>query len=105
MLSLGPTSAGRHGPKPPLPANTLNTPAPWPDGSPRRSLWVNIRDLWYQAKTRPPSFAIFCSRPTKVPDSYLRYLENALREDFDLPGTPIRLILRKGENPYAPKKK
>ncbi len=58
-----------------------------------------------QAKTRPPSFAIFCSRPTKVPDSYLRYLENALREDFDLPGTPIRITLRKGENPYAPKQK
>ena len=57
-----------------------------------------------QAKTRPPSFAIFCSRPTKLPDSYLRYLENALREDFDLPGTPIRITLRKGENPYAPKK-
>ncbi len=57
-----------------------------------------------QAKTRPPSFAIFCSRPTKLPDSYLRYLENALREDFDLPGTPIRIALRKGENPYAPKK-
>ena len=50
------------------------------------------------------SFAIFCSRPTKLPDAYLRYLENALREDFDLPGTPIRLTLRKGENPYAPKK-
>jgi len=58
-----------------------------------------------QAKTRPPSFAIFCSRPKKLPDSYLRYLENGLREDFDLPGTPIRLTLRKGENPYAPKKK
>ncbi len=58
-----------------------------------------------QAKTRPPSFAIFCSRPTKLPDSYLRYLENGLREDFDLPGTPIRIALRKGENPYAPKKK
>ncbi len=58
-----------------------------------------------QAKTRPPSFAIFCSRPTKLPDSYLRYLENGLREDFDLPGTPIRLTLRKSQNPYAPKKK
>ncbi len=57
-----------------------------------------------QAKTRPPSFAIFCSRPKKLPDSYLRYLENALREDFDLPGTPIRITRRKGENPYAPKK-
>ncbi len=58
-----------------------------------------------QAKTRPPSFAIFCSRPTKLPDSYLRYLENGLREDFDLPGTPIRIALRKSENPYAPKRK
>jgi len=58
-----------------------------------------------QAKTRPPSFAIFCSRPQDLPDSYLRYLENGLREDFDLPGTPIRLTLRKGQNPYAPKKK
>jgi len=36
-----------------------------------------------------------------LPDSYRRYLVNALRQDFDLPGTPIRLMLRKGENPYA----
>ncbi len=57
-----------------------------------------------QAKTRPPGFVIFCSRPQAVPESYLRYLENALRDDFDLPGTPIRITLRKGENPYAPKK-
>ena len=33
----------------------------------------------------------------------MRYLENGLREDFDLPGTPIRVNLRKGDNPYAPK--
>ena len=57
-----------------------------------------------QAKTRPPSFAIFCSRPQALPDSYLRYLENALRDDFDLPGTPSRIALRKGQNPYAPKR-
>jgi GTP-binding protein len=56
-----------------------------------------------QAKIRPPSFVIFCSRPQAVPDSYLRYLENALRDDFDLPGTPIRITLRKGKNPYADK--
>jgi GTP-binding protein len=56
-----------------------------------------------QAKIRPPSFVIFCSRPQAVPDSYLRYLENALRDDFDLPGTPIRITLRKGKNPYAAK--
>jgi GTP-binding protein len=54
-------------------------------------------------RTRPPSFAIFCSRPKDLPGSYLRYLENARREDFDLPGTPIRIALRKGQNPYAPK--
>ena len=58
-----------------------------------------------QAKTRPPSFAIFSSRPTKLPRSYLHYLENGLREEFDLPGTPIRLALRKAQYPYAPKKR
>jgi GTP-binding protein len=54
-----------------------------------------------QANTRPPTFALFASKPTELPDSYRRYLVNALREDFDLPGTPIRLMLRKGDNPYA----
>ncbi len=58
-----------------------------------------------QAKTRPPTFAIFCSKPQELPPSYLRYLENGLREAFDLPGTPIRLNFRKGENPYAGRKK
>ncbi|HEX4615933.1 MAG TPA: hypothetical protein VH230_08460, partial [Stellaceae bacterium] len=33
-------------------------------------------------------------------DSYRRYLVNALRREFDLPGTPIRMMLRKGKNPY-----
>ena len=56
-----------------------------------------------QAKTRPPRFVIFCSKPQAVPESYLRYLENALRRDFDLPGTPIRIHLRKGKNPYTDK--
>ena len=58
-----------------------------------------------QAKTRPPTFAIFCSRPDDLPASYLRYLENAMRDAFDLPGTPIRLNLRRGDNPYAKTKK
>ncbi len=58
-----------------------------------------------QAKARPPTFAVFCSRPKDLPDAYLRYLENGLRESFGLPGTPIRIILRKGDNPYAPKGK
>ncbi|WP_299392984.1 ribosome biogenesis GTPase Der [Pelagibius sp.] len=54
-----------------------------------------------QAKTRPPTFAIFCSKPQELPTSYLRYLENGLRDAFDLPGTPIRINIRKGDNPYA----
>jgi GTPase len=57
-----------------------------------------------QANTRPPTFALFASKPGDLPDSYRRYLVNALRQDFDLPGTPIRLMLRKGANPYAPAK-
>ena len=54
-----------------------------------------------QAKTRPPTFVVFASRPTGLPESYNRYLVNALREDFDLPGIPIRLHTKKGKNPYA----
>lgn len=56
-----------------------------------------------QAKSRPPSFVLFCSRIDAVPTSYLRYLTNSLREAFDLPGTPIRITLREKENPFAHK--
>ncbi len=58
-----------------------------------------------QAKARPPTFVVFAGRPEALPDSYTKYLINDLRESFDLPGTPIRLLMRKGENPYANKKK
>ena len=54
-----------------------------------------------QPKARPPTFAIFGNRPEDLPDSYRRYLENSLRERFDLAGTPIRINLRKGKNPYT----
>jgi GTP-binding protein len=53
-----------------------------------------------QVNTRPPSFALFASKPGDLPDSYRRYLANSLRAEFDLPGTPLRLMLRKGANPY-----
>ena len=53
-----------------------------------------------QAKSRPPSFVIFCTRADAIPDAYKRYLLNSLRESFDLPGTPIRLTLREKDNPY-----
>jgi GTPase len=58
-----------------------------------------------QTKGRPPSFVVFCSRADAVPQSYLRYLTNSLREAFDLPGTPIRITLREKANPFAHKRK
>lgn len=57
-----------------------------------------------QAKTRPPSFYIFSSNPEGLPDSYLRYLTNQLRDSFNLRGVPIRITVRKADNPYAESK-
>ena len=54
-----------------------------------------------QVKARPPTFALFANKPTDLPDSYLRYLANGLRDTFGLDGVPLRLHLRKGKNPYA----
>ena len=55
-----------------------------------------------QTKARPPTFVLFCSRADQLPDSYRRYMVNALRESFDLPGVPIRLTVKSSsKNPYA----
>ena len=54
-----------------------------------------------QPKARPPSFVLFGNQLTDLPTSYQRFLANGLREAFDLPGVPIRLTLRQGDNPYA----
>ena len=54
-----------------------------------------------QIKTLPPTFALWVSQPKELPDAYLRYLENGMREDFELDGVPLRLQMRKGRNPYA----
>lgn len=56
-----------------------------------------------QVKARPPTFALFANKPMDLPDSYLRYLTNGMRETFGLDGVPLRLYLRKGKNPYAGK--
>jgi GTPase len=58
-----------------------------------------------QTKARPPSFVLFCSRADAVPQSYLRYLVNSMRNVFELPGTPIRITLREKANPFAHKRK
>jgi GTP-binding protein len=54
-----------------------------------------------QPKARPPTFALFGNQLKALPDSYLRYLQNSLRETFDLYGTPLRFSLRMSKNPYA----
>jgi GTP-binding protein len=58
-----------------------------------------------QLKTRPPTFAVWASRPQDLPEAYRRYLVNGLRDGFGIDGVPIRIQVRRGENPYAPKKK
>jgi GTP-binding protein len=60
-----------------------------------------------QAKTRPPGFVVMCSHPDLMPESYKRYLVNGLRDDFDLPGVPVRLWFRgqSDKNPFAGRKK
>ncbi len=58
-----------------------------------------------QAKSRPPTFMVSCSRPDSLPTSYTRYMMNNLREQFDLYATPIRMFMRKADNPYAGRKK
>ena len=58
-----------------------------------------------QPKARPPTFVLFASRASALPETYRRYLVNALRETFALPGTPIRLNFRAKANPYAGRKR
>ena len=58
-----------------------------------------------QPKARPPYFVVFGNQLDELPDSYQRYLINGLRQTFALAGTPIRMTLKQGDNPYARKKR
>ena len=48
-----------------------------------------------QLPTHAPSFAFFCNLPQYIPDSYKRFLENRLREQFNFKGVPIKIFFRK----------
>jgi TolB-like protein len=61
---------------------------------------VRIRYMT-QTKSRPPTFALFGTQLKALPESYLRYLQNGLRDAFELKGVPIRFSLRTAKNPYA----
>jgi GTPase len=58
-----------------------------------------------QIKIRPPTFVLSVSQPKELGDDYLRYLMNRLRDDFGLPGVPLRLTMRKPKNPFASRAK
>ncbi len=51
-----------------------------------------------QASTKPPAFVIFCNSIELFHFSYRRYLENQIREVFDLQGTPVRFMLREKDD-------
>lgn len=70
-------------------------PAPMAGGRPNRIKYIT------QIKARPPTFALWASRPADLPDDYCRYIVNGLRKDFNLPGVPVRLLARASKNPYG----
>ncbi|MDG1428094.1 MAG: ribosome biogenesis GTPase Der [Crocinitomicaceae bacterium] len=48
-----------------------------------------------QLPTHAPAFAFFCNLPQYIPDSYKRFLENRLRDEFDFTGVPVKIFFRK----------
>ncbi|HNQ91504.1 MAG TPA: ribosome biogenesis GTPase Der [Alphaproteobacteria bacterium] len=78
-----------------LEKKTSQYPPPLVSGRPNRLRFMS------QINTRPPTFAVWVSKPDDLPDTYKRYLINALRQDYDLGGVPIRILLRKSKNPFA----
>ena len=78
-----------------LEAIVSHHPPPLTQGRPNRLRYIT------QINTRPPTFAVWASVPKDLPDAYRRYIINSLREDYDLMGVPVRLLVRTSKNPYA----
>jgi GTPase len=57
-------------------------------GNPKKSVFIT------QVATKPPTFALFVKSAQKIPASYLRYLENAIRTEYGFEGIPLRMLLR-----------
>ena len=62
----------------------------------------NVRYIT-QVNVKPPTFALFMSSPDDLPNSYKRFLLGSIVKTFDLHGVPIRIMFRKGNNPYIKK--
>jgi GTP-binding protein len=73
---------------------TEANPPPAPKGKRIKLRYVT------QVKTRPPSFVVFGNRTDELPESYRRYLVNALRRDLNLGAVPLRLEFRGRSNPF-----
>ncbi len=78
-----------------LAARESQNPAPLVGGRSNRLKYIT------QINIRPPTFAMWVSRAPELPDTYKRYITNALREDFDLQGVPVRLLIRSSRNPFT----
>jgi GTPase len=76
---------------------TQKHPPPAPEGKRIKPRYMA------QMKTRPPTFVLMASRAADMPETYKRYLINEMREAFDLPGVPIRLVMKANKNPFAEK--
>ena len=64
---------------------------------------VKLRYI-HQGGSLPPTFVLYGTQANKLPENYVRYLENYFRSALKLVGTPIRFLLRAPENPYAGKR-
>jgi GTP-binding protein len=70
-------------------------PAPLAQGRHNRLRYIT------QIKARPPTFVMWVNRPDDLPETHKRFIVNGLRRDFDIPGVPIRLLIRASKNPYT----
>jgi GTP-binding protein len=77
-----------------LAARESQNPAPLVSGRSNRLKYMT------QINIRPPTFALWVSQAGELPDTYKRYIVNALRADFGLEGVPVRLLIRSSKNPF-----
>ena len=70
-------------------------PPPLVSGRPNKLKYIA------QIKTRPPTFALWCSKPDELPETYKRYIINGMKEDFDIEAVPIRIHARTSKNPFT----
>lgn len=80
-----------------LTAVESRNPAPLVNGKANRLRYIT------QIKARPPTFAMWVGRADDYPEQHKRFITNTLRKDFEIPATPIRLIIKSSKNPYADK--